>query len=229
MVGAQSDSKGEAGSRPVQRFGFWLGLALFAALLIAPPPASMNRAVRAHFVAPDDVIVFDETLHGFGGEPSFWREMLSFPLVLVLAHAILTTLVLMWAGMSRFGAARSPPRGILAGKGFLIDNTAELVRFGGHSGHSLRRYFGASLRDVSEVLHAPGGLKRPALIAWLQELGKARRGVWDLAALQKTVDGVVAEGRSKKGYEHRALDAARGIHAWKKEILYGSEPDQGSQ
>ncbi|MCP4591059.1 MAG: SLC13/DASS family transporter [bacterium] len=36
----------DKGEPPARRIGFWLGLVLFAALLILPPPASMRRAVR---------------------------------------------------------------------------------------------------------------------------------------------------------------------------------------
>jgi len=190
--------------------------------------AVLAMEIFDHLCAPDDVIVFDETLHGFGGEPGFWREMLTFPLVLVLAHALLTTLVLVWAGMSRFGAPRKPPPGILAGKESLIDNTAELVRFGGHSGHSLGRYFVAALRDVSGSLHAPEGLERAALINWLRALGKARGRVRDLGALEKAVETVAREGRRRKGQEHRVVKAARDIHAWREEILHGSGSDQRS-
>jgi len=39
----------EAGRGAGSRIGFWLGLALFVALLVAPAPDSVHRAVREHF------------------------------------------------------------------------------------------------------------------------------------------------------------------------------------
>jgi sodium-dependent dicarboxylate transporter 2/3/5 len=46
----QTDQASTNGDRHwTARFGFWLGLALFVALLIVPPPASMRAAARAEF------------------------------------------------------------------------------------------------------------------------------------------------------------------------------------
>ncbi len=44
-----TSSHDNAQNTVVQRVGFWLGLALFAGLLLAPPPASMRDAAREHY------------------------------------------------------------------------------------------------------------------------------------------------------------------------------------
>ncbi len=52
-----NESPTEGGTQWTRRFGFWLGLALFAALLLIPPPVSMHDAARERFAdqLPADV------------------------------------------------------------------------------------------------------------------------------------------------------------------------------
>lgn len=50
MAHSQQTSGGlERGESLIGRVGFWLGLALFASLIILPPPQNMHRAIRQHF------------------------------------------------------------------------------------------------------------------------------------------------------------------------------------
>jgi hypothetical protein len=59
------------------------------------------------------------------------------------------------------------PPAIDAGKGFLIDNIAALLRRGGKHGPSLRRYQRMRVRRAAERLHAPKNLSDDGCREWL--------------------------------------------------------------
>ena len=52
-------------------------------------------------------VVFDETMHGFEETPSLWKALFRFPLALVTLHVTLLVVVVVWAGLGRFGPAKS--------------------------------------------------------------------------------------------------------------------------
>ena len=102
-------------------------------------------------------VVFDETMHGKRITPSVWHAMGKFPLVLVPVHLLVLLALVAWMANGRFGPALAAARAIGAGKAFLIDNTASLLRRGGHHGHAVRRYRRLRVRQAAESLHAPTG------------------------------------------------------------------------
>ena len=53
-------------------------------------------------------VVIDETLHGYGREPSVYRSLFDFPMLLATLQVALTVGVLLWAGMARFGPTHPP-------------------------------------------------------------------------------------------------------------------------
>lgn len=158
-----------------------------------------------------DAIVIDETLHGFGKEPSLFRSLFEFPLGLATIQALLAAAVLLWAAMGRFGAPQPVPPPLEAGKKALIGNIAALLALGGHGVHALRRYFEGAVAEVRAALHVPQGLK--ALEAE-ERLDRARTTVRlrDLRALVKE------EGR---GDRRRILVIALRIHRWREEMIRG--------
>ena len=106
----------------------------------------------------DGAFVFDETLHGHALEPSIWHAAGRFPAVLIVVHLLLLTALVLWIASGRFGPIHAAPAAIAAGKRFLIDNTAALLRRAGSHGPSLRRYARQRMRRTAEALHAPRGL-----------------------------------------------------------------------
>ncbi len=112
-------------------------------------------------------IVIDETLHGHSYAPTIFQEFGRFPLVLVPVHLLLVAALALWIANGRFGPVFAPPRAIGAGKRFLLDNTAALLRLGGRPGASLRRYGALHVRRAAERLHAPPGLSDAACREWL--------------------------------------------------------------
>jgi hypothetical protein len=143
-----------------------------AALVLA-----MVRSMKA-----DGAIVFDETLHGYHLAASIWHAAGQFPFVLVTAQLLLLLALAAWIARGRFGPVQPEAPPIGAGKAFLIDNVAALLRRAGGTGPSLRRYARQRLRRAADALRAPRGLDDEACRAFvLARLPAAARD--ELAAL----------------------------------------------
>ena len=161
----------------------------------------------------------DETLHdhGLGRPESFWKQLFAFPLALTLAQVIAGILVFVWAGAGRFGAPVPLPPPIEPGKRVLIDNTAELLRFGGHTHHILSRYYRATVTEVARRLHAPPAMGSAELREWLERVGKAR----GLSVGLRAIEADLAElGRYHRGREHQLVAVATRIHRWRRGMLH---------
>jgi hypothetical protein len=164
-------------------------------------------------------VVFDETMHGFKSEPSLWRVLFEFPLVLATIQAMLAALLLLWAATGRFGKPVVAPPVIAPGKEFLIDNTAALLRFGGHAGHALRRYLQTTVQEVARLLHAPTGMDLNATARWLEQVAETRRVPIRLVDLEREVGEA---GQARRERERRVVDTARRIYRWRQEMTHGS-------
>jgi hypothetical protein len=158
---------------------------------------------------------FDESFHGAAHDEGPWRALLRFPLVLALLQALLAAALLLWGGMRRFGAPLPSDPPLPAGKAALIDSTAELLRFGGHSAHALDRYLRSSVQEVASALHAPGELRGGALDAWLDRLGTRAR--------LPAVEALRGEAGAAASSPAALLESARRIHLWRTRMLHGSE------
>lgn len=173
-------------------------------------------AVLEYAREPGQAVVLDETLHGHERVPSLFRELFTFPLALVTLQAVLAVGFLVWSGAARFGAPVPPAPALEAGKGVLVDNTAALLRLGGHSAYTLGRYLDSLTHEVSRVLHAdPSGNPGEAR-ARLRRIGRRRRVTEDLAALESAVERL----RNQKSPASAAvLAVARRVHRWREEML----------
>jgi hypothetical protein len=167
-------------------------------------------------------VVLDETLHGHVSTPSLWRELFEFPLSLATATVLFALALLLWAAMGRFGKPLPPERALGAGKGFLIDNTAELTRYGGHAAHALERYLHAAVQEVARASHAPAHLGPAELREWLLRAAHARKVESDLVALEREVAEVAAAPPKAPRLAARALATAGRIHRWRQEMTDGS-------
>jgi hypothetical protein len=164
-------------------------------------------------------LVIDETLHGYVAEPSLWRALFEFPLVLATLSTALALAVLVWAAIGRFGKPEPTTAALAPGKAFLIDNTAALLYLGRHGGHSLARYLDHAVRDVAAALHVPAGLDASARERWLERVGAARGVSVRLPALRREVERArtaAADGA------RQTVDAARRIHRWRQEMTDGA-------
>ncbi len=163
-------------------------------------------------------VVFDETMHGFEEQPSLWKALFRFPLVLVTLHLIVCGVLLLWAAVGRFGPARTAPPPLPSGKDFLIRNTAALLHFGGHDAPALRRYLGTAIHHVRHDLHAPRELDPAALRVWLERVRADRRGTISLFELEREVWDVTSQPREQP---KRIVDLAARIHRWRTEMTHG--------
>jgi hypothetical protein len=167
-------------------------------------------------------IVFDEIAHGYTLEPSIWRLMFQWPLVLATLQALICILVLVAATSGRFGPARTVPPPIAAGKDFLIRNTAALLRYGGHDGEALRRYFTHALQQVRTILHAPRDVTQAQMMHWLERIRVARGGTVPLPDLERDVAAAAVDPALAK----RIPEIAMRVHRWRQEMTHGSGNDQ---
>lgn len=165
-------------------------------------------------------VVWDETWHGHLAQPHLGRLLVEPPLGYVTASLGLLSLLALWAGAVRFGGARPAPPAVAPGKAFLVSNTADLLRAGGHTGHVLRHYAEATEREAAEVLHA-GRVDARSARAALETLAAAR-GLPGPGALAAEVEGLLARRRP----EARQLVAqGERIHRWKEDMLHGRRRD----
>jgi hypothetical protein len=163
-------------------------------------------------------VVFDEIAHGYALEPSIWRLMFQWPLVLATLQSLICILVLVAATAGRFGPARLSIRPYAAGKDFLIRNTASLLRYGGHDGEALRRYLLSTVQSVRAILHAPRDLTMPQMHAWLERIRIARNGTIALPDLERDVAAATVDPALAK----RIPELAMRIHRWRQEMTHGS-------
>jgi hypothetical protein len=187
--------------------------------------AGLSRSGNAKFAVSlidelrdDGPVVFDETLHGFAEEPSLWKALFRFPLAVVTLHVVLLMVVVVWAGLGRFGPARGAPPALAAGKEYLVRNTAALLRVAGHHSHALERYFTGAVEAVRAELHAPRDLATVDVPTWLERVRVARGGTIPFPELR---DQVAEAVRSRNA--RTVLAAADRVHRWRLEMTHGPQ------
>lgn len=166
----------------------------------------------------DRPVVVDETIHGYERRPHLWAEVTRFPLVLAFVHLLFVVGLVLWAGMGRFGAPLPPEEGLAAGKEILVENTASLLFYGGHSARVLDQYFATARRAAARALRAPPQLRRDELIAWIGARARARGVRVDFPSLAEEVRSL---RRADRPEAKRILAVARRIHEFREEIEDG--------
>lgn len=164
------------------------------------------------------VVVFDETLHGHAVSPSLFRAFFRIPLVFVLLQVLLTGAAFLWLANGRFGSPRpAAPAGAL-GLEFLIDNTAELLEYGGHGPFVLGRYFRAAESAVCRRLHLDSPHTSPTARERLTNISRTRSPEFDFKKMAGQVPAVALDGAAKPA---EVLALARAIHRWQQEMTHG--------
>jgi hypothetical protein len=149
-------------------------------------------------------IVFDETIHGHRLEPSFFRELGRFPLVLVAVQLLLLFAVLLWTASARFGAAVPSPPPLAAGKAFLVENVVALLNRRGRHGVAVRRFARQRVRAAADRLRVPRGSSDDVCRDWLLARMSDQTLRDELATLLERVGDDLSSAA--------ALAAARRIH-----------------
>jgi hypothetical protein len=170
-------------------------------------------------------VVFDETLHGFEKNPSLYRSLFTFPLILVSLQVIACAVLLLWAAVGRWGPPRAAPPPLPSGKDFLIRNTAALLHVGGHDGDALRRYLATTIQAVRLALHAPRELDPAALRTWLERVRASRGGTISILELERDVADA-ARARRSGATSRRTVELAARIHRWRTEMTHGPHHPQ---
>lgn len=190
--------------------------------LVRPGNAEFAMEMLALVRDDGEPVIVDETLHGFALEPSVYRSLFRFPLVLATLQAVVALLVLLWAAVGRFGAPLPARPPIEPGKGFLISNIAGLLATGRHARYALERYLRATAAEVARALHAPVGLDAAGLRDWLDRHAEARGLTQRLTDLERLAGRSLGRGEAT---ERRALALARRTHDWKEEMIHGRRRD----
>jgi hypothetical protein len=164
-------------------------------------------------------VIVDEVIHGFRRDPSVWRALFEFPIILITINAVAAAAILIWAATGRFGSPAPIDPPLKAGKATLIGNAAGLLQFGGHAAEILRRYLVVTFGDVARRVHAPAQLADGALDQWLDRIGKVRHVRAAAAELRRDAEHATVSGRVD---DRRVLYVARDLYSWKQEMLHGS-------
>jgi hypothetical protein len=164
-------------------------------------------------------VVIDETAHGFEQRPNLLRELLHPPFIAVGIAGIAALLVLVWAGISRFGAPRPETVGLAAGKLTLVRNAAQLLRLGTTASNLTLSYRRMVLADAIAELHGPPGLDEHAQAAWLDRAA-AHRGL--TIRIKPLLDEMSSLGEDDWLDAARALRLSLDLYRWKQEIVNGT-------
>ena len=162
-------------------------------------------------------ILFDEVLHGHEQPPTLWQQLLEFPLVLGTTQVFLLLFFALWAGMVRFGPVQREARVHAAGKGFFIENTAELLTVGNHSAYTLERYVWMMLHELGFKLNAPAHLSRAELVVWLQEQADARGVEIELERITRRAEVLSIEARRLR--PQRVLDLSMQLYRFREAMI----------
>lgn len=173
-------------------------------------------------------LVVDETLHGHLLTPSITAQLLEFPLVLATLQALALIALLAWAALVRFGRPRKPTLPLDAGKALLLENTADLLRAGGHVQEAAAAYLRAAREAVLARLPPPGAAEEPS--AWLARLETARGRAGTLRRLE---DRLRNSSQKRRRADVEAIRVAQQIHRWREELTDGASgnprPRRGAQ
>ena len=164
--------------------------------------------------------ILDETVHGHGRRPSLWAMLFRWPLVLPVMSALVACLLWVAAGAARFGSPHPAGPGVSPGSRFLIENSADLLRLGGHAAHALDRYLATTVQEVARATHAPAHLSARDLRSWIASAGEGRRVATRLEDLEE-----MASTAGRSADRHEVLEAAVRIHGWREAMTHGPRGD----
>jgi Domain of unknown function (DUF4350) len=190
----------------------------------------LARVENAHFVdrllsyvrEGEMPLIIDESCHEIAAPESIWRELLTFPLLLVTLTLALICAFLIWAAFGKWGRVHRLDFGRARGKHELIDNTAELLDLGRHAGHSLDRLQKFVQQDVAQALHAPSQLDRERRRQWIENAARSRGLRDELLAIEVEVESLVERRDSSN---RGSVAIAKRLFRWKEMMIHGSRAD----
>ncbi|MDX2475115.1 MAG: hypothetical protein QNL91_15580 [Candidatus Krumholzibacteria bacterium] len=180
--------------------------------------AVLATKIIDYLTARHNVVVFDETLHGFEVSPSVFRSFFRLPLIFVLLQVLFTMGAFIWLANGRFGSLRKAPTTRGRGLDFLIDNTAELLEYGGHGPFVLGRYHRAATAAVCRRLHLELPRTSPAARSRLANISQTRSPDFPYKRMESEVPAAALDKSTKP---QEVLTLARAIHRWQQEMTHG--------
>jgi hypothetical protein len=180
--------------------------------------ASIMLKIINDLRGPEGVVVLDETLHGHEVSPSVFRSLFRVPLVFVLMQLLVVGGMLLWLANGRFGSPGAVPSSRKQGLDFLLDNTAELLEYGGHGPFVLGRYYRAATAGVCRRLHLDLPGTSPAARARLMNITAVRSPSFKFSKIENQVPATAAD---KDARSQQVLVLARAIHRWQQEMTHG--------
>ncbi len=168
-------------------------------------------------------VIIDESCHGSGSRGGFWREVMRFPLLLIVLQCALLFFVVIWSALGRFGPPIEEQIGLEAGSRRLVDSTAELMRFGRHRGLVARKYLLLAIDAACARLHGPATGTVSERVAWLAEREKSHGKLRITRLVER------AQVLGSRGSEEEIRELALAIDRWRWEIVNGSEGDRSGR
>ncbi len=179
--------------------------------------ADVTRRLMVSAAGENGRVVIDETTHGHLRPPTIGRFLTSWPMTPLTGQLALIFALLAWFALVRLGSPKSANLDLPLGKEAMIQNAAELVAFGGHSGHMVSRYVRALISDLCRKLHAPNA-DFAIQIQWLQERINARGIQTDLADLVNRAEALeFARGPT---LDRQILSLAKETYNLRQELLH---------
>jgi hypothetical protein len=179
--------------------------------------ADLARRVIRHAAGSSANVVIDETTHGHIHPPTIGRFLTSWPNTPLTGQLTLIFLIFGWMALVRLGKPKSANLDLPLGKEAMIQNAAELMAFGGHSGHMISRYVRANILDLCSKLHAPAA-DFDLQVKWLQERIDARGIQADLANIVDRAETLAfARGPT---LDRQILTLAKETYILRQELLH---------
>lgn len=169
-----------------------------------------------HLLGRDGVLLIDDTVAGSVSPPSFWRELFRFPLLVLTLSAALAMIFVLLKATGQFGSRDAGRTSLRSGRATIIDASTALMSRERHAVSVLRRYWHQSLRTVGRQYRLTDLASRSDIISRLQAIEDDR----ELSATAAEIERECGELESG-GSAARAVQQARRIHTWRKEMLSG--------
>lgn len=166
----------------------------------------------------EGLVVIDETLHGHQSSDSSFAAFFRFPLIFVTMQILVTAAALLWMAGGRFGSPVRASEIQTRGPEVLIDNTADLLHYSGHSAFVLRRYFQSSLNRICRRLRVDLPGSRPAARERFINISHSRSSTFDFAKMETDIK---VRDKLKSNRPGEVLDTAEAIYRWQQEMTNG--------
>ena len=162
---------------------------------------------------PDQAVVFDLTLHGFGRPRSILRLLLEPPLLGFTLCLLFAAGLVFWQAANRFAPHRKGDRAVALGKKALADNTAALVRLARRERSMARPYADLVRRQAAKAVAAPPNLSHDGLTQLLDRLARRQGVQTDFETLSNEADQARNAGDM--------MVVVRKLLNWKSEMTRG--------